>query len=137
MSNFLSGFAGLCAGIVTGSALCAFYIALGVFSKSLISMGLNRAKKEIAVSNAAGGIFGTIITIFSVNIEVNTFWAALFGLFAGIFVGIFIACLVDVVNTIPVVKNLGIPNNYMVFIFLAIVLGKLTGSLIYWITGVF
>lgn len=137
MSEILSGFTGLCAGVVTGSALCAFYIALGVFSKSIISFGLNRAKKEITVSNAFGGIFGTLITIFNVNIEVGVFGAALFGLFGGMFVGIFVACLVDIVNTIPVVKTLGIPNNYIVFVFLAIVLGKFSGSLIYWISGVF
>lgn len=137
MSEILSGLAGLCAGIVSGSALCAFYIALGVFSKSLISFGLNKAKKEITVSNAVGVIFGTIITIFNVNIEVSVLWAALFGLFGGIFVGIFVACLVDIVNTIPVVKTLGIPNNYIVFVFFAIVFGKFSGSLIYWISGVF
>jgi len=137
MNSFLSAFTGLCAGIVTGSALCAFYIALGVFSKSAICLGLKNVKMKIAISSYCGGIFGTVITLFNVNLETNSFWPAVFGLFAGIYVGIFIACLADVVNSIPVIKNYGISNNYIGYVFLAFVLGKLSGSLIYWLTGVF
>ncbi len=137
MSDILSGVAGLCGGIISGSALCAFYIALGVFSKSIISLGLKDAVLPVSLSNAAGGIFGALITIFDLSINSGVILPGLFGLFAGIYVGIFIACLADIVDSIPVIKNFGISNNYIAMIFLAVVAGKMTGSLIFWIFGGF
>lgn len=128
---------GLCAGIVSGSALCAFYIALGVFSKSAIALGLQHTYKPSVVCSSAGGVFGTVVTVFNVRLQMGTWWPGIFGLLAGIYVGIFIGCLADVVSTIPVIKTLGISNRLISAIFIAFVLGKLVGSLIYWLSGTF
>lgn len=137
MGDFLSGFTGLCAGLISGSAVCAFYIALGVFSKTAISLGLDNVGKLVVICSGVGSVFGTIITVFNANIQVGSFWSCIFGLFAGIYVGIFIACLTEVTKSIPVVKDYGISKNYIVLILFAFAIGKLAGSIIYWISGAF
>lgn len=137
MGDFLSGFTGLCAGIVAGSALCAFYIALGVFAKSAQSIGIYHVGQTPILSSAAGCIAGTIITIFDVYLYAGTPFAGVFGLFAGIYIGIFIGCLADVVSSIPVIKNYGISASFIALILIVFVVGKLIGSVIYWISGVF
>lgn len=137
MSDFLSGFTGLCSGIVAGSALCAFYIALGVFPKSAQSIGIFHVGNGPIISSAAGCITGTLITIFDFNLFAGASIAVVFGLFAGIYVGIFIGCLADVVSSIPVIKNYGIAENYIALILIMFVIGKLIGSIIYWVSGVF
>ncbi|MGI5849819.1 MAG: stage V sporulation protein AB [Christensenellales bacterium] len=137
MSDLLSVMTGLCAGIVSGSALCAFYVALGVFSKSAISLGLNSVGIWMAIFNTAGCVLGTIITLFNAHIQVNDFWSGVWGLFAGIYAGFFIACLSEVTNIIPVLKKYAVLKVYIVSILIAFVAGKLIGSMIYWISGGF
>lgn len=137
MVNVLPAFTGLCAGLVSGASLCAFYIALGVFSKSAQSLGIEKAGVLMAVFSAMGVMLGTLITIFGLILTIGAAGAAVFGLFGGFYVGIVIACLAEVTDAIPVVKNFGLTKRVIVFILLGFVLGKAAGSIIYWLSGVF
>jgi stage V sporulation protein AB len=137
MGDVLAAVTGLCAGIVSGTALCAFYVALGVFSKSAESLELGNSGTLTSVSAAAGGLLGTAITLFDACLPVGGAFAVLFGLFGGVYVGIVIACLAEVTDAIPVVKNYGLTRRLIVLLLLAFVVGKTTGSLIYWLSGVF
>ena len=137
MDDLLSGITGFSAGIVTGTALCAFYIALGVFSKSAASLGLQNTGLLMPANTAAGGLTGAVITLFNFRLPAGEAYAMLFGLFSGVYVGIVIACLAEVTDAIPVVKNFGLMRQAIAFLLLAFVLGKTVGSLIYWLSGVF
>jgi len=137
MGDLLSGITGLSAGIVTGTALCAFYIALGVFSKSAASLRLRNTGLLMSASTAAGGLTGAVITLFDVRLPIGEAFASLCGLLSGVYVGIVIACLAEVTDTIPVIKNFGLTRQAIAFLLLAFVLGKTAGSLIYWLSGVF
>jgi stage V sporulation protein AB len=137
MGDLLSAITGLSAGIVSGTALCAFYVALGVFSKSAESIGLENADSLISVSAASGGLLGILITLYGVSIPAGEVLTSLFGLFGGIYVGILIACLAEVTDAIPVVKNFGLARQAILLVLLAFVLGKTAGSLVYWLSGVF
>jgi stage V sporulation protein AB len=137
MGDLLSAITGLSAGIVSGTALCAFYVALGVFSKSAESIGLKDADTLVSVSAASGGLLGILITLYGVSIPAGVVLSSLFGLFGGIYVGILIACLAEVTDAIPVVKNFGLARQTILLVLLAFVLGKTAGSLVYWLSGVF
>lgn len=137
MGDFLAGLTGLSAGIVSGSALCALYIALGVLVKPAISIGVYRVSKFVPISNVIGAVLLTVITIFSLSIEANDIFIVIFSFFAGTFVGITIGCIADVVSSLSAIKNLGISKKYLVYIIIAFGIGKLLGSLAYWFAGVF
>jgi stage V sporulation protein AB len=137
MGDILSAATGLCAGIVSGTALCAFYIALGVFSKAAQSLGVKKAGMVMAVSAASGGLLGTAITIFGFKVMIGEAFGALFGLFGGVYVGILIACLAEVTDAIPVIKNYGLSQRVIVVLLTGFVLGKTAGALVYWLSGVF
>lgn len=137
MGDLLSGVTGLCAGIVAGTALCAFYVALGVFSKSAASLGLQKTGLLMPASTAAGGLMGAAITLFDIRLPIGEAFALLFGLLSGVYVGVVIACLAEVTDAIPMVKNFGLTRRAIAFLLLAFVLGKTAGSLIYWLSGVF
>ena len=136
MDRILSGLTGLCAGIVSGAALCAFYVALGVFSKSALSLHIN-AGKAMALSSVSGGLLGTVVTIFGGTVPVGATGAVLFGLFGGMYIGIVIACLAEVTDAIPIIKNYGLSRKAIVVLLTGFVLGKTAGSFIYWLSGVF
>lgn len=116
--------------------MCAFYVALGVFSKSAISLGIGHSR-AMALSSTFGILLGSIITLYDTNVLLGAFWSGFFGLSAGIFVGIFIACLAEVINAIPVLKNFGLVNATISGVLAAFAAGKLIGSLIYWLAGGF
>lgn len=137
MGDFLAAVTGLCAGIVSGTALCAFYVALGVFSKSAQCMEIKSVGLLMSVSAGAGGILGTAITLFGLRMEIGETFGALFGLFGGIYIGIVIACLAEVADGIPVIKNYGLSRQFIVVLLMGFVLGKTVGALVYWLSGVF
>lgn len=136
MGDLLSGFTGLCAGLVSGGALCAFYVALGILSKSAISLGIGRRVKWTAAAAAAGGLAGTALTLFGLRITAGPLLAGIFGAFSGIYVGIFIACLAEVTSIIPMLKRFA-PTRAIVYALFAFAAGKLAGSLVYWLFGGF
>lgn len=137
MGDFLSALSGLCAGLVTGSTVCAFFVALGIFSKLAICLHHKTTGVGMAFSSAAGSIVGTLATVFRVYTSAGKEAAGLFGLLSGFYIGIFIACLAEVANLLPVLKNNGLTERIISFVLLGFVLGKLAGSLVYWISGAF
>lgn len=137
MGSILAALTGLSAGIVSGSALCALYIALGIITKSATSLGVRRITKPILFSFTAGGILATAATIFGLSIKLGIIMSSVYGLFAGIFIGILIGCIADVVSSISIIKNFGISNKSIIAIIIAFGVGKLIGSMVYWISGVF
>ena len=137
MGSLIAGIVGLCSGLVAGSALSAFYIALGVFSKSALSLNVKNAGIAMAASAAAGVTAGTAITIFKVRIGISVAWIVPFGIFAGIFVGIFIACLAEVIGAITVLKGMQLGYAAIKGVLAAFAAGKIAGALIYWLSGIF
>ncbi len=137
MGDLLSALTGLSAGVAIGGTACAFFVALGIFSKLALSVHYKTSGRPIAASSAAGGVFGCFVTIFRTSITGGHGITAFFGLFSGIYLGIFIACLAEVANMLPVMKNTGLTKRVISFILLGFVLGKLGGSLVYWLSGVF
>lgn len=137
MGDFLAAFIGLCAGLITGGTICAFFVALGVFSKSALCVKYQTSGMEMAISSAFGSIVGTLITLFNVSIMTGVVVTAIFGLLSGVYIGIFIACLAEVTNMIPMLKSNGLNEKIIIFVLLGFVLGKLSGSLVYWISDFF
>ncbi len=59
--------------------------------------------------------------------------AAFFGLFAGCFVGMLAAALTEVINVLPILaKRIGM-EAYMIWLLMAMIFGKVLGSIIDWI----
>lgn len=137
MGDILSAITGLCAGVVSGTALCAFYVALGVFSKTAQSLNMKNAGNVMVASAAVGGLLGTAITLFDFKILIGEAFGAVFGIFGGIYVGIVIACLAEVTDAIPMIKNYGLSRRVIVVLLSGFVLGKTAGALVYWLSGVF
>lgn len=137
MGEVLSALTGFSTGIVSGGALCALYIALGVISKSAMSIGVYKIHRSIYISNAIGGMLAVIVYVFGLNLYLGSYTIIIFGVFAGMFIGIVIGCIADIVSSIAVIKNLGITRKGIICIIAAFGIGKLLGSLIYWLSDIF
>lgn len=84
-------------------------------------------KRQLFGPGATDGIWDLIGTLFMIA----------FGVFAGIFVGCLALAIAEMLNTIPVfARRVGFRHGLGIAI-LAVALGKLIGSLIYFTQGVF
>lgn len=131
--KLVAGFAALSAGLVAGGALCALYIALGVFTKPARRLGLNPTNGVGGAAAAAGAAAGAAITLFDIRWPIGGFFAGASGLFAGVYTGVLIACLAEVADSIPLLRRFGVSVRSIVWILLAFAAGKLLGSLVYWL----
>lgn len=132
MAELLAGFTALCAGLVSGAALCALYIALGVFTRPAMRLGL-RPGRTSGSAAAAGAAAGAVITLFEVSWPIGSFFAGAAGLLSGVYTGILIACLAEVADSIPLLRRFGLSGHLTAYILLAFAAGKLLGSLVYWL----
>lgn len=113
-----------------GSALCAFYIALGVFSK-LAHDYLETMRKSIQICAFLGICYGICQYLWEWNIPLGAPLEIVFGLCAGLFIGIYIALLAEVVNTIPFMRRFGMTKTIISIVLAAFAIGKIAGVLYY------
>ncbi|MDV2580876.1 stage V sporulation protein AB [Alkalibacillus haloalkaliphilus] len=124
---------GLSAGLAVGSGFVAFLTVLGIIPRLV---QLSKSGKLIRVyewSVILGAMFGIWITFsdytFQTPIVVEMYW----GLLHGIFVGMLAAALTEVLNVFPILAKRLQVDNFIPLLVLAIVLGKILGSLFQWI----
>jgi len=137
MDEVLAGFVGLCMGILSGSALSALYIAIGLFSKLHVFTRYRHAYLYYVMAAAAGAGFGTVISVFDVTVRFNGIFPPAMGFFGGVFIGMYIACLAEVINVVPLFKKSGIPRLGIAILLLSFAVGKTVGSLLYWFSTAF
>ncbi len=130
MGYFLSILTGLSGGIVVGSAACAFYGALGVFSK--MPKGLPRGlKTPVYLSAFLGTTYGAWQYLYEFPVPGGVPLEILFGAFSGIFIGSYIALLAEVVNIIPFMRRNNLTKKLIGAALIAFSLGKMVGVLYY------
>lgn len=149
-------------GMISMSA--GFFAAGGVFTV-LITVGLvprfagktHTGGKVMLYEDfvVAGTIIGCILSVFEKNCQFGSIllekgivsepvWTILgniilliFGLFAGMFIGCFALAIAEMLNTIPIfTRRIGFRHGLGVAI-LSVALGKVVGSLIYFMQGVY
>lgn len=124
---------GLAGGLAVGSGLVAFLVVLDIIPRLT---QLSRAYSKIHWLEGmlvAGAVFWTIVMIFDWRLYFFPMGTAFIGLFAGLFVGMLAGALTEVLNVLPILaKRLHI-GDFMIWLLMSMVLGKVVGSLFDWI----
>jgi stage V sporulation protein AB len=126
-------FIGIAGGVAVGGGMVAFLVVLDVIPRlAQIAKTPNRIHAlEMAV--VSGVIFFTIADVFNWKFHMAPLSSACFGLLAGCFVGMLAGALTEVLNVFPIMaKRLGI-GDYIVWLLMAMVFGKVAGSLFDWL----
>ena len=82
-----------------------------------------------------GALFGNILTTFPFSLSLPVWIMGIFGLFSGIFVGCLATALAEALNVTAVFTRRLRLHTGIAWIVLAMALGKVFGSLIYFIRG--
>lgn len=124
---------GLAGGLAIGSGMVAFLVVLDIIPRLA---QLTRSVDKIRWYEGAvvcGSLFWTCADFFEWRGRGTPFGAGFAGLLAGCFVGLFAAALTEVMNVLPILaKRMGL-SRYMLWFLMAMVLGKVLGSLFEWL----
>lgn len=126
-------FIGLAGGLSVGLGFVAFLSVLGIIPRlTQLSKTISKIQwYEWAV--VIGAVSGAIASMGDPHLGLSPYWLVPFGLTGGIFVGMLAAALTEVINVLPILaKRIGVQGK-MVSLLMAIVLGKIFGSLFQWV----
>lgn len=126
-------FIGLAGGIAVGSGFVAFITVLDIVPRL---HQLIRSPHRITLSEqamTAGVVFWTCADFFGWQAALPIATTAAVGLFSGCFVGLLAAALTEVINVLPILAKRLSVEQWLNYILLAMVLGKVCGSLVQWL----
>ena len=143
--------AGLCAGGILAAGVFAFLAIIGVFPRVIGKTGTKGHILLYETVIISGGILGNLLDLYEFPVPVAEKAALIlgpergrligeillgaFGVFTGIFVGCLAMSLAETLKAMPVICRrirLSVGLQYLI---LSIGLGKLTGSLLFFLTG--
>ena len=124
---------GLGSGFVVSGAVFAFITVVGVVPHLAQKTQTTHHIKLYESAIVAGGIFGTIAGIVQLRIPLGIPLLLILGLANGIFFGTLAMSLAEVLNVIPILTRRGHIQKGMFFLVLAIAMGKMVGSLLYFL----
>lgn len=124
---------GLSSGIMVGAGVISILVLVGVIPR-MAQVGktvefINFYEKILII----GALFGSLISIQQIKLNLGIFVLMFFGICYGIFVGFLSSGLTEVLDYIPTVsRRLKIPVIYLKFIIISLILGKVIGSFVGW-----
>ena len=126
-------FLSLAGGLAVGAGFVAFLTVLGIIPRLT---QLSKTMKMIHWYEWAivlGAVVGTLASLREPIMGLSTLFTIPLGLTGGVFVGMLAAGLTEVLNVFPILaKRIGIEDRIQILM-MAIVLGKIFGSLFHWI----
>ncbi len=126
-------FLSLAGGLAVGAGFVAFLTVLGIIPRLT---QLSKTMKMIHWYEWAivlGAVVGTLASLREPMMGLSPLFTIPLGLTEGVFVGMLAAGLTEVLNVFPILaKRIGIEDRIQILM-MAIVLGKIFGSLFHWI----
>lgn len=126
----LIGFSG---GLAVGGGFVAFITVLGIIPRLVQLSQTENLLKVFGACVILGSLFGSFISFTNINMSQSLIILTIFGLLQGIFNGMLAAALTEILNVFPILsKRIGM-HEYIKPLLMAIVFGKIAGSLFQWL----
>lgn len=134
--NIVEIFVGFAGGIAVGGGFVAFLTLLGVIPRLTQLSKTSYLIKVYIACVIVGTQFGTYLSFTNTNFNQHTIFLLFWGVFHGIFNGMLAAALTEILNVFPIIsKRIGM-KTYLLSFLMAIVFGKIAGSLFQWLVMV-
>ncbi|MCL2357927.1 MAG: stage V sporulation protein AB [Defluviitaleaceae bacterium] len=124
---------GFASGMLISGAVFAFISVIGVVPRLAQKTRTNAHVKVYETAITLGGIFGTIAGFVQLRLPLGAFLAVPVGFATGIFYGSLAMSLAEVLDVIPIMTRRVRVLRGIFFFVLAIALGKMLGSLLYFL----
>lgn len=133
VNNIVQMFVGFSGGLVVGAGFVAFITVLNIIPRLV---QLSKTAKYIKVYSACivlGLLFGTFLSFFAGSFQQPDIILIFWGLFHGIFNGLLAAALTEVLHVFPILSKRIRMDGFLLWLLMAIVFGKIIGSLFQWL----
>lgn len=131
--NFIEMLIGFGGGLAVGIGFVAILTVLGIIPRLI---QLSKSQVSLKVYGACviiGSLFGTFLSFSNITWNFSIVILMIWGILHGIFNGMLAAALTEVLNVFPIIsKRIGV-DKYLLWLLMAIVFGKVAGSLFQWI----
>ncbi|MRH42341.1 stage V sporulation protein AB [Aquibacillus halophilus] len=133
LTNLIQVFIGFASGLIVGTGFVAFLTVLGIIPR-LIQLSKTEQFMRTYVSGVIiGAFFGIFLSFSGVSFNISTIAIIIWGAFHGVFIGMLAAALTEVLNVFPLLaKRVGL-EYHLLWLLMALVFGKVFGSLFQWI----
>ncbi|WP_186578307.1 stage V sporulation protein AB [Aquibacillus kalidii] len=133
ISSLLEALVGFASGLLVGTGFVAFLTVLGIIPRLIQLSKTISYVKPYEASVIIGVLFGTYLSFADVTFHISTIFVIIWGSFHGVFIGMLAAALTEVLNVFPLLtKRIGM-DNHIIWLLMAIVFGKICGSLFQWV----
>ncbi|HEX7065552.1 MAG TPA: stage V sporulation protein AB [Bacillales bacterium] len=120
-------------GVIVGSGFVAFLIVLGIIPRLMQLTKTQSFVRAYEWSVISGALMGGWLGLRGVSLDLSVFWLVPIGLACGVFIGMLAAALTEVLNVLPILaKRIGIGETKIIILLMALVLGKIVGSIFHW-----
>ena len=131
LKNLMCILIGFSSGMVISGAVFAFIAVIGVVPRLAQKTRTTKFAKVYEEALIMGGILGTVIDFFDFKLPIGSIGTIIYSLCVGIFFGCVAVSLAEVLNVIPILTRRANVAQGMFFFVMALALGKLVGSLLY------
>jgi len=132
--NLFVAFIGLSGGLAVGSGLVALLIVFDLIPRLAQLANAYRMSVWFETAVISGSLYWTFADFmdwsFSIPPALGLSWV---GLLQGAFVGMLAAALTEVINVLPIMAKRMQMSAYMASLVMAMVIGKIVGSLFDWL----
>lgn len=128
--EIIIGFSG---GLAVGSGFIAFLSVLGIIPRLT---QLSKSRNLLPVYGACviiGSLFGTFLSFANITWDQPIILLVIWGGLHGIFNGMLAAALTEILNVFPLLSKRIRMREYLLWLLMAFVFGKVFGSLFQWI----
>ncbi|MCI5680034.1 MAG: stage V sporulation protein AB [Bacteroidales bacterium] len=126
-------FCGLSSGCLVAAGTFAFIAAIGIVPRMAKRTKTQRYIRVYEDAIVLGGIFGTTAMFMEYRFPEIPFLLGVYGFCAGIFVGVLAMALTEVLNVVPIMLRRARLTKGLQWLVLAFALGKVFGSLAYFL----
>lgn len=131
--NLIEILFGFAFGFATGAGFVAILTLLNIVPRLIQLSQSNKYLKVFIGAIFFGSLFGTLLSFSRFTLPFNNVLLMIWGLFHGVFNGLLAAALAEVLNVFPILFRRIKAQQYQLILFMAIVFGKVFGSLFQWL----
>lgn len=128
---------GLGSGFIISGGVVAFISIIGIVPMMAYRTRTASYVKLYETAISLGSVIGSVLSIWEPSIPLNAILIIVFSFSFGIFVGLLILALAEVLDVFPIIDRRFKLKKGISLIVVAFALGKLVGSLYYWLYPIF
>ncbi|OEF98484.1 stage V sporulation protein AB [Desulfuribacillus alkaliarsenatis] len=133
MHYFMELVLGFAGGLAIGGAFAAILTVLDILPRLAQVCRASNSITKFQSALILGAFSWTLIDVLSFNLNTWLIGQVIFGLLGGVFIGLLAAGLTEVFNVLPIMGKRLKMTAYISYFVMALILGKVSGSLFYWL----